>query len=1103
ITERKLAQNKLQESEEKFRKAFQTSPDSININRLEDGTYVSINKGFTQIMGYSENDVLGKTSLDLQIWESPEDRKKLVDGLKESGQVNNLEACFKAKNGDILYGLMSAAVLDLNGVPHIISITRDITERKQAEKRLIESEERFHGIFEGVQDAIFVEDLDYKILDVNQRACEIFGYSREQFKTMTVRDLIPSKEYFVGFDENELEGTGVGPTETVNVRANGERFPVEISARLSKLGGQRVILLILRDITERMRDEEKILRLNRLYATLSEINQTIVRVHDRDTLFQEICQVAVERAKFRMAWIGLLDDGNGFVKPVFFAGEEQGYLENIAIKYQDEELGRGPTGSAAREERCIVCQDIATDPRMKPWREQALQRGYRSSAAVPFRQGGRVVGALTVYAPEPHSFDEDDEKLLDEIGQDISFALDTLQAEMQRTLAEETARKASLYNRSLIEASLDPLVTIGPDGKIMDVNAATMKATGFKRKELLGTDFSNYFTEPGKARSGYQEVFQKGAVRNYPLELKHRDGHLTPVSYNAVVYYDADGDLIGVFAAARDITERKNAEEALRMRLAELELIYQSGLELSQILEPEQIAQKMIDQLEKQLNWHHTAIRLYDAESQTLKIVGFNAPNTSEAVERQGLEGHFNSLVQKPGDGLTGWVVQHDQALRIGDLKLDSRYIETFPGLNSGLYVPIKIESRIIGVISVENELPDAFNESDERLVRTLASQAAIAFENSRLHKETVRQLHQLQALHSIDLAITNSLDLNITIEVLINQAVQQLGLDAAAIFVLQSDVNSLKYLSSKGFRAHLLETASQDLLLNESFAGRAIYGRRAIESPASQEPKEELREIWMTEGFHTVYAIPLLTKGESKGVIEVFYRSENKRPTKIQKDFLETLASQAAIAIENIHLFEGLHRSNMELAIAYDATIEGWSRAMDLRDKETEGHTKRVVEMALELAADFGFSGDMLTQIRRGALLHDIGKLGVPDSILFKPDKLSDEEWTVMKKHPTFAFEMLSPIQYLSRALNIPYCHHEKWDGSGYPRGLSAEQIPLEARIFAVVDVWDALTSDRPYRKAWTKPKTIKYIESLAGAHFDPAVVERFLSFQKKRNLT
>ncbi len=274
---------------------------------------------------------------------------------------------------------------------------------------------------------------------------------------------------------------------------------------------------------------------------------------------------------------------------------------------------------------------------------------------------------------------------------------------------------------------------------------------------------------------------------------------------------------------------------------------------------------------------------------------------------------------------------------------------------------------------------------------------------------------------------------------------------------------------------------------------------RRVIETQAPLEGN--LKEIWMAEGFHSLYAIPLLSKGEPKGVLEVFSRSADQAIAKDQISFLETLAGQAAIAVENLHLFDGLQRSNMELAIAYDATIEGWSRAMDLRDKETEGHTKRVVDMTLKLATDFDFSGEMLMHIRHGALLHDIGKLGVPDNILLKPGKLTDEEWILMKKHPTFAFEMLSPIQYLNRAMNIPYCHHEKWDGTGYPRGLSGEQIPLEARIFAVVDVWDAITSDRPYRKAWTDETSMEHIRSLAGTHFDPRIVERFLELKQEEN--
>jgi putative nucleotidyltransferase with HDIG domain len=247
-------------------------------------------------------------------------------------------------------------------------------------------------------------------------------------------------------------------------------------------------------------------------------------------------------------------------------------------------------------------------------------------------------------------------------------------------------------------------------------------------------------------------------------------------------------------------------------------------------------------------------------------------------------------------------------------------------------------------------------------------------------------------------------------------------------------------------------------------------------------------------EGFTCYTAMPLISKGKILGVLEVFER-EHQKHDRDWLDFFNALAGQAAIAIDNARLLQGLQRSNTELILAYDATIEGWSRAMDLRDKETEGHTQRVTTLTLKLARAMGIREADVLHIQRGALLHDIGKLGVPDNILLKSGKLTEEEWEIMRQHPTYAFNMLFPIVYLKPALDIPYCHHEKWDGTGYPQGLQGEQIPLAARIFAVADVWDALTSDRPYRNAWPKEQASEYIREQAGKHFDPQAVKAFLT--------
>jgi len=184
---------------------------------------------------------------------------------------------------------------------------------------------------------------------------------------------------------------------------------------------------------------------------------------------------------------------------------------------------------------------------------------------------------------------------------------------------------------------------------------------------------------------------------------------------------------------------------------------------------------------------------------------------------------------------------------------------------------------------------------------------------------------------------------------------------------------------------------------------------------------------------------------------------------------------------------------------MAYDTTIEGWAQALELRDQETEGHARRVADLTVRLARALDVPAEQLVHIRRGAILHDIGKMGIPDQILLKPGPLTMEEREIMKKHPIYARELLLPIKYLHPAIDIPYSHHERWDGTGYPQGLKGEQIPLAARIFAVIDVWDALISDRPYRSAWPEEKALNYIREQAGHHFDPRVVEKFLDLINK----
>jgi putative nucleotidyltransferase with HDIG domain len=421
--------------------------------------------------------------------------------------------------------------------------------------------------------------------------------------------------------------------------------------------------------------------------------------------------------------------------------------------------------------------------------------------------------------------------------------------------------------------------------------------------------------------------------------------------------------------------------------------------------------------------------------------------------------------------------------------------IEEFRRLNlrSLAFVILEYEHETIGTLTAIT-VGDirTFTKEELLLLQGLADQAALAIINTRLYRDAQRRLENLQALRAIDVAIATNHVLREALEVVLTKVTEQLVVDAAVILLLDETKGQLEFGSSRGFRTSMLRYTS--LRVGEGMAGRAAQQQRIIRIPdMRQDPQTFINAYTLEkEGFVCYFAVPLISQGIVKGVLEIFHRALLD-PNKEWLDFLEALAGQAAIAIENTTLFEDLQRTNNELFNAYDSTIEGWSHALDLRDKETEGHTQRVTLLTVELARAFGLGDRDLAYIRWGALLHDIGKMGIPDRILLKEGPLTDDEWAIMRLHPVYAHEMLRSIQYLHPALDIPYCHHEKWDGTGYPRGLKGEEIPLAARIFPIVDVWDALTSDRPYRAAWTREKALAHIRKEVGTHFDPKVVEAF----------
>ena len=674
-----------------------------------------------------------------------------------------------------------------------------------------------------------------------------------------------------------------------------------------------------------------------------------------------------------------------------------------------------------------------------------------------------------------------------------------------RDISERKQAQAQIQLQAAALASTANAIMItDPGGQIEWVNPAFTTLTGYSLQEAAGRT-AQILKSGDQDPQFYQQLWETilaGRVWRGELVNKRKDGSLYYEEQTISPVRDSEGKILKFIGIKQDITQRKQTEARVLTLLQRQTQIAAFGRELANTRDLPTLFRISQRTLKQMMDLVFFAVTLMDAETHELKAVYANLDDVELDLNSHQIlklkDTQINEIPLK--------AIQERRPITTDNLTKTRKTLAALrvPGaqeIRSACSLPMLANDQVIGLIELQSPNENAFLPEDLEWLSTIANQIGLNIQNAMYFAEIQQKVDELSTLAIIDSAVISHLEPERTYAVILEQVTLSLKVDAAVLLLFDPKSQMLACAAEVGYLSP--DILQMRLELGESLAGKVALDRQLLHKNLDdRDTPPFLKEEFIPKSFLDYYGIPLIADSKLIGVLEILNRSQ-LTPNANWLRFLEIAAARAAVAINTIQLYDDIQDSHEELLEAYELTIEGWSKAMDLRDKETENHTRRVTEMTLRLVEHFGIHEEQLVHIRRGALLHDIGKLGVPDQILLKPGALTAEEWKIMRRHPELAYEMLKPIEYLRPALDIPYCHHEDWDGGGYPRGLKGEEIPLAARIFAVVDVFDALTSDRPYRAAWSVPKALEHIREQAGKRFDPRVVDVFIEMHSAKEIS
>ena len=618
----------------------------------------------------------------------------------------------------------------------------------------------------------------------------------------------------------------------------------------------------------------------------------------------------------------------------------------------------------------------------------------------------------------------------------------------------------------IVENIKDPVFVLDARNRVVDINHSAVKMLRAEASQVVGRHSRDVFA---KWPSIVNELEYLDVDRREIALQENGDTFYYDVNISSI--FDNRKQLLGRIVAARDITRYKTLETGYRLLSGELEQRVRERTE--ELRHSAELYRTVVEnQTEFIVRWRENGVRTFVNEAYCryfgltpeqalssnflLQVADEDRHAIEEKISRLqdgtiDVETEIHRVIRP--DGSLGWQEWTDQAIR----DQQGNLIE-FQSIGRDITERKQAEDSLLKQMAF-----------DELMTRLLARFATCAYD-----------------------------EVDASIEIGLKEITEFMEIDYADILILSQDRKTWKMTyqwSASHFSPSIPPTESiptGQLVWSEIklFQGEAIKINTFDDYPAEAQIDRRFTE---SEGAKSLLSVPI--RGQEQltfGCIDLISYANPVNWSDSDVTHMKIIGDSIANLLER-------KRAEENLAEAYDTTLEGWAKALELRDKETEGHSRRVTEATLAVARAMDFTDEELTQIRRGSILHDIGKMGIPDDILRKNGPLTEAERLIVQKHPTTAYELLKPISYLEKALDIPYCHHEKWSGSGYPRGLKGEEIPLAARIFAVVDVWDALSSDRPYRSAWPREKVADYLIDESGKHFDPHVLDVFLQMMKK----